>query len=157
MLSTSPGRRQRKDHPATAGSQWRRKDHRNHESPMGIANRQAEAGNDMLRSQNGQMWCAFRLLLLFFLLTSSPIFRRTQLLQCKKETATRMSSNKIPIDQANARTLTKLDALQQSIFTGDSMAALVVAIGTQEKHSGKRAAWTRKIVLVTDGENPIEV
>lgn len=30
---------------------------------------------------------------------------------------------------------------------------LIVAIQTQAKHLGKKASWTRKIVLITDGES----
>lgn len=37
------------------------------------------------------------------------------------------------------------------------MDALIVAIETQADHLEKKKTWTRKIVLITDGENPIEV
>ena len=35
--------------------------------------------------------------------------------------------------------------------------ALIVAIETQDRYLGNKKTWTRKIYLVTDGENPIEV
>lgn len=34
--------------------------------------------------------------------------------------------------------------------------ALIVAIETQDRFLGNKKTWTRKIVLLTDGENPIE-
>jgi len=37
------------------------------------------------------------------------------------------------------------------------MDALIVAIETQNRHLAKKASWTRKVVIVTDGESPIEV
>lgn len=35
--------------------------------------------------------------------------------------------------------------------------ALIVGIETQHKHLATRKTWTRKIVLLTDGENPMEI
>lgn len=35
--------------------------------------------------------------------------------------------------------------------------ALIVGIETQARYLAKKATWTRKIVLVTDAESPIEV
>ena len=35
--------------------------------------------------------------------------------------------------------------------------ALIVGIETQARYLAKKSTWTRKIVLVTDGENPIEI
>ena len=35
--------------------------------------------------------------------------------------------------------------------------ALIVAIETQDQFLGSKKTWTRKIVLLTDGESPIEV
>ncbi|KAJ7585617.1 SPOC domain-like protein [Mycena floridula] len=63
----------------------------------------------------------------------------------------------IPIDQPNADTLAKLDALRPSDVYGDPIDALIVAIETQDKFLGTKKTWTRKVALVTDGENPIEV
>lgn len=34
--------------------------------------------------------------------------------------------------------------------------ALIVAVETQDNYLAKRKTWTRKMVLLTDGENPIE-
>ncbi|KAF8215436.1 SPOC like C-terminal domain-containing protein [Mycena galopus ATCC 62051] len=61
-----------------------------------------------------------------------------------------------PIGQPNARTLAKLDALKPSNNPGDPLDALIVAIETQNAYLEKKKTWTRKIVIVTDGENPIE-
>ncbi|KAJ7771956.1 SPOC like C-terminal domain-containing protein [Mycena maculata] len=63
----------------------------------------------------------------------------------------------IPIAQPNAGTLAKLDALEPSGEAGDPLDGLIVAIHTQDVHLGSKRTWTRKVVLVTDGENPIEV
>ncbi|KAF8171709.1 SPOC like C-terminal domain-containing protein [Mycena galopus ATCC 62051] len=62
----------------------------------------------------------------------------------------------IPIGQPNAGTLAKLDALKPSNNPGDPLDALIVAIETQNAYLEKKKTWTRKIVMVTDGENPIE-
>jgi hypothetical protein len=35
--------------------------------------------------------------------------------------------------------------------------ALIVGIETQAQYLAKKASWTRKIVLVTDAESPIEI
>lgn len=35
--------------------------------------------------------------------------------------------------------------------------ALIVGIETQAQYLAKKATWTRKIVLVTDAESPIEI
>lgn len=35
--------------------------------------------------------------------------------------------------------------------------ALIVGIETQNRHLANKKTWTRKIVLLTDGENPIEL
>ncbi|PFH50723.1 hypothetical protein AMATHDRAFT_144450 [Amanita thiersii Skay4041] len=63
----------------------------------------------------------------------------------------------IPIAQPNSATLAKLDALQPSTTTGDPIDALIVGIETQATYLAKKRTWTRKIVLVTDGETPMEV
>ncbi|PPQ90435.1 hypothetical protein CVT25_014953 [Psilocybe cyanescens] len=62
----------------------------------------------------------------------------------------------IPIAQPNARTLAKIDALQASNTSGDPIDALIVGIDSQTRYLGNKK-WTRKIVIVTDGESPIEV
>lgn len=84
-------------------------------------------------------------------------------------------SEYIPIAQPNAGTLSKLDALKPSTVSGDrtypyfellmpstytlhpAIDALIVGIETQAGYLSSKKTWTRKIVLVTDGENPIEV
>lgn len=80
----------------------------------------------------------------------------------------------IPIAQPNASTLAKINALEPSTVTGDrthnillfsvcrpivivAIDALIVGIETQAKYLSSKKTWTRKIILVTDGENPIEV
>ncbi|KAJ7604911.1 SPOC like C-terminal domain-containing protein [Roridomyces roridus] len=62
----------------------------------------------------------------------------------------------IPIAQPSAGTLARLDALEPTDEAGDPLDALIVAIETQVAYLGKKK-WTRNIVVVTDGENPIEV
>ncbi|KAG7450798.1 SPOC domain-like protein [Guyanagaster necrorhizus] len=63
----------------------------------------------------------------------------------------------IHIAQPNAATLAKLDQLEPSETTGDPIDCLIVGIETQADHLGSKKTWTRKIILVTDGENPIEI
>ncbi|KAK0456861.1 SPOC domain-like protein [Armillaria borealis] len=66
-------------------------------------------------------------------------------------------SEYIHIAQPNAATLAKLDRLEPSETTGDPIDCLIVGIETQADHLGSKKTWTRKIILVTDGENPIEI
>jgi hypothetical protein len=35
--------------------------------------------------------------------------------------------------------------------------AIIVGIQTQSEYLGKKASWTRRIILVTDGDHPIEI
>ncbi|KZT68787.1 SPOC domain-like protein [Daedalea quercina L-15889] len=63
----------------------------------------------------------------------------------------------IPIGTPNAGTLAKLRELESSTTHGDPIDALIVGIETQNRHLGNKKTWTRKIVLLTDGENPIEL
>jgi ATP-dependent DNA helicase 2 subunit 2 len=35
--------------------------------------------------------------------------------------------------------------------------ALIVGVETQDAHLGNKKTWTRKIIIVTDGESPIEI
>ena len=37
------------------------------------------------------------------------------------------------------------------------MDALIVGIETQDRYLGTKKTWTRKMVLLTDAENPIEL
>ncbi|KAF7306399.1 Ku domain-containing protein [Mycena indigotica] len=63
----------------------------------------------------------------------------------------------IKIGQPTPATLSKLDALTTTDEPGDALDALIVAMETQEEYLGNKKTWTRKMVLVTDGESPIEV
>ncbi|KAG1738615.1 SPOC domain-like protein [Suillus paluster] len=63
----------------------------------------------------------------------------------------------IPIAQPNASTLAKLDALQPSETSGDPIDALIVGIETQNTYLEKKRTWTRKIVIITDGQSPMEI
>ena len=40
---------------------------------------------------------------------------------------------------------------------GLAIDCLIVGIETQADHLSSKKTWTRKIILVTDGENPIEI
>ncbi|KIJ21356.1 hypothetical protein PAXINDRAFT_123034 [Paxillus involutus ATCC 200175] len=63
----------------------------------------------------------------------------------------------IQIGQPNAGTLAKLDELRASETAGDPIDALIVGIETQDVYLEKKRTWTRKIVIITDGENPMEI
>ncbi|KAI1790424.1 SPOC domain-like protein [Ganoderma leucocontextum] len=63
----------------------------------------------------------------------------------------------IPIAQPNASTLAKLALVEPSTVSGDPIDALIVAIETQDQYLHNKKTWTRKIVILTDGENPMEV
>jgi ATP-dependent DNA helicase 2 subunit 2 len=39
----------------------------------------------------------------------------------------------------------------------EAIDGLIVALYTQQEYLHKKASWTRKLVLITDGANPIEV
>lgn len=77
------------------------------------------------------------------------------------------------IAQPTANLLSKLDSLSPSNVKGDgkscptlchvssltlpiAMDGLIVAIQTQAEYLGKKKSWTRKIVLLTNGECPFE-
>ncbi|EIN13322.1 ku80-like protein [Punctularia strigosozonata HHB-11173 SS5] len=66
-------------------------------------------------------------------------------------------SEYIPISQPNAGTLAKLSKLQPSEVSGDPIDALIVGLEAQAQYLGKKKTWTRKIVLLTDGESPMEI
>ncbi|EPQ61200.1 SPOC domain-like protein [Gloeophyllum trabeum ATCC 11539] len=65
--------------------------------------------------------------------------------------------NYIDITMPNAGTLAKLSELEPSEEVGDPIDALVVGIETQRTYLANKKTWTKKIVLLTDGANPIEV
>jgi ATP-dependent DNA helicase 2 subunit 2 len=82
-------------------------------------------------------------------------------------------SEYIPIGQPNAGTLAKLSELRPGPVTADreymlptlghiygprlAVDALIVGIETQALYLATKKTWTRKIALVSDGENPIEI
>jgi ATP-dependent DNA helicase 2 subunit 2 len=83
-------------------------------------------------------------------------------------------SEYISIGQPSATTLSKLDLLEPSDMVGDrrsllffpqtfayvshtAIDALIVGIETQAEYLSSKKTWTRKIVLLTDGENHIEI
>lgn len=83
-------------------------------------------------------------------------------------------SELIPIAQPTADTLTKLASLQASDVTGDRLSsspcisltsltpclavdALIVGAETLSNYLRTKRSWTGKIVLLTDGESPIEI
>jgi ATP-dependent DNA helicase 2 subunit 2 len=66
-------------------------------------------------------------------------------------------SEYIPIAHPNSTTLAKLDALQPSENSGDPIDALIVGIETQDVYLIKKRTWTRKIVIMTDGQSPMEI
>ncbi|KAH8830040.1 ku80-like protein [Flagelloscypha sp. PMI_526] len=64
------------------------------------------------------------------------------------------------IHQPDARTLAKIDKLRpsdDSETSVDPMDALIVAIQTQADFLGTKKTWTRRIILITDGETPMEL
>ncbi|KAI0063150.1 SPOC domain-like protein [Artomyces pyxidatus] len=63
----------------------------------------------------------------------------------------------IPIGQPNAQILAKLASLRPSENSGDPIDAIIVGVETQDKYLASKKTWTRKMVLLTDGENPMEV
>ncbi|KAJ7630413.1 SPOC domain-like protein [Roridomyces roridus] len=81
---------------------------------------------------------------------------KTRNIVSKKQGGYERVEEYIPIAQPNAGTLAKLDALEPTEEAGDALDALIVAMETQEAYLGKKK-WTRNVVVVTDGENPIEV
>ncbi|KAF8523097.1 SPOC domain-like protein [Hysterangium stoloniferum] len=63
----------------------------------------------------------------------------------------------IPIGQPNAQTMAKIKSIKPSTEVGDPIDAMIVGIETQARYLGKKATWTRKMALLTDGENPMEL
>lgn len=86
-------------------------------------------------------------------------------------------SEYIPIGQPNAGTLSKIAKLRPSTVIGDrkllqdcfslpvyliyclytAIDAIIVGIETQDEYLASKKTWTRKMVLITDGENPMEI
>lgn len=48
-------------------------------------------------------------------------------------------------------------AQRHGTFLTSAIDGLIVGIETQDMYLTKKRSWTRKIVLVTDGESPMEV
>ncbi|KAI0079062.1 SPOC domain-like protein [Panus rudis PR-1116 ss-1] len=63
----------------------------------------------------------------------------------------------IPIGTPNADTLAQLDTIQATQEHGDPIDAIVVGVEVQDKYLGNKKTWTRRAVLLTDGESPIEI
>ncbi|KAF8272335.1 SPOC like C-terminal domain-containing protein [Lactarius quietus] len=63
----------------------------------------------------------------------------------------------IQIGQPNADTLAKLAALEVSSVAGDPVDALIVGAETLNNFLTKKPSWSGRMVLLTDGENPIEI
>ncbi|KAF8575921.1 ku80-like protein [Ramaria rubella] len=63
----------------------------------------------------------------------------------------------IPIGQPNAQTMTKIKSLKPSTAIGDPIDAVIVGIETQGRYLSKKPTWVRKMALLTDGENPMEI
>ena len=78
----------------------------------------------------------------------------------------------IPIGQPTAHTLDLVSAIRPHKTVGDrrsypsqpasdiednhpAIDGLIVGIQTQEEYLVKKRTWTRKMVLITDGENPV--
>ncbi|KAG8876714.1 ATP-dependent DNA helicase II subunit 2 [Tulasnella sp. 332] len=59
----------------------------------------------------------------------------------------------ISITQPTTKTLDMISAIRPSTVHGDALDGLIVAIQTQTNHLGRKASWTCKIVLITDGES----
>ncbi|KDQ17714.1 hypothetical protein BOTBODRAFT_155793 [Botryobasidium botryosum FD-172 SS1] len=66
----------------------------------------------------------------------------------------------IPIIQPTPSTLSKIASIrasEDSTTSGDSIDGIIVAIQTQGQFLGTKKTWTRKMVVVTDGETPMEL
>ncbi|QRW05625.1 ATP-dependent DNA helicase II subunit 2, related protein [Ceratobasidium sp. AG-Ba] len=63
----------------------------------------------------------------------------------------------IPIAHPTPATLGKIRAITPSTHYGDPINGIIVAIQTQSEYLAKKPSWTRRMVLVTDGETPLEI
>ncbi|KAG1821540.1 uncharacterized protein BJ212DRAFT_1477418 [Suillus subaureus] len=66
-------------------------------------------------------------------------------------------SEYIPITHPSSATLAKLNALQPSEHSGDPIDTLIISIETQDIYLNKRCTWMCKIVIMTDGQSPMEI
>ncbi|KAE9397612.1 SPOC domain-like protein [Gymnopus androsaceus JB14] len=62
-----------------------------------------------------------------------------------------------PLLNLPTATLKKLDELEPSDLYGDPIDAIIVGVHTQNTYLGNKKTWTRKVILVTDGEGPMEI
>ncbi|CAE6469453.1 unnamed protein product [Rhizoctonia solani] len=63
----------------------------------------------------------------------------------------------IPIAHPTPSTLSKIAAITPSTHFGDPINGMIVAIQTQSEYLIRKPSWTRRMVLVTDGETPLEI
>ncbi|KIP04439.1 hypothetical protein PHLGIDRAFT_15192 [Phlebiopsis gigantea 11061_1 CR5-6] len=63
----------------------------------------------------------------------------------------------VPIGTPTAATIAKINSICPAEEIGDPVDALIVGVETQDRYLGNKKTWTRKIVMLTDGENPIEL
>ncbi|KAG8679457.1 ATP-dependent DNA helicase II subunit 2, partial [Ceratobasidium sp. 395] len=63
----------------------------------------------------------------------------------------------IPIAHPTPATLSKIAAIAPSTHFGDPINGIIVAIQTQSEYLLRKPSWTRRMVLVTDGETPLEI
>ncbi|EJD55401.1 SPOC domain-like protein [Auricularia subglabra TFB-10046 SS5] len=69
----------------------------------------------------------------------------------------------IEIAQPNATTLAKLSEISSTViedddaFSADPIDAIIVAIETQEQALSTKRSWTRKMIVITDAEAPMEL
>ncbi|KAL5640802.1 hypothetical protein ACGC1H_001326 [Rhizoctonia solani] len=63
----------------------------------------------------------------------------------------------IPIAHPTPSTLSKIAAIAPSTHFGDPINGMIVAIQTQSEYLIRKPSWTRRMVLVTDGETPLEI
>ncbi|KAF8708422.1 SPOC domain-like protein, partial [Rhizoctonia solani] len=63
----------------------------------------------------------------------------------------------IPIAHPTPATLSKIAAISPSTHFGDPINGIIVAIQTQSEYLVRKPSWTRRMVLVTDGETPLEI
>ncbi|KAI0344219.1 SPOC domain-like protein [Trametopsis cervina] len=66
-------------------------------------------------------------------------------------------SEYIPIGTPSVDTIAKLSEIMPGDTCGDPIDALIVGIETQAKYLITKRTWTRRMVLLTDGESPIEI
>ena len=69
----------------------------------------------------------------------------------------RLTPFKLQLFQATVWTYTEFLESWEWLCGLLAIDALIVGIETQGRYLAKKKSWTRKIVLVTDGESPIEI